>query len=42
MGTPEFAVESLKNLVENNYNVVGVVLCPINLPDADIKFSFRL
>lgn len=25
MGTPEFAVESLKVLVENDYNVVGVV-----------------
>ncbi len=25
MGTPEFAVESLKKLVENGYNVVGVV-----------------
>lgn len=28
MGTPEFAVESLKILVENNYNVVGVVTMP--------------
>ena len=28
MGTPEFAVESLKALVENNYNVVGVVTQP--------------
>jgi len=28
MGTPEFAVESLKVLVENNYNVVGVVTMP--------------
>lgn len=28
MGTPEFAVESLKMLVENNYNVVGVVTMP--------------
>ncbi len=25
MGTPDFAVESLKILVENNYNVVGVI-----------------
>ncbi|MBF1500226.1 MAG: methionyl-tRNA formyltransferase, partial [Prevotella pallens] len=25
MGTPEFAVESLKTLVENGYNIVGVV-----------------
>jgi len=28
MGTPEFAVESLKMLVENNYEVVGVVTMP--------------
>jgi methionyl-tRNA formyltransferase len=28
MGTPEFAVESLRRLVENGYNVVGVVTMP--------------
>jgi methionyl-tRNA formyltransferase len=28
MGTPEFAVESLKILVENDYNVVGVITMP--------------
>jgi len=28
MGTPEFAVPSLKVLIENNYNVVGVVTAP--------------
>ena len=28
MGTPEFAVESLKQLVENDYNVVAVVTMP--------------
>ena len=28
MGTPEFAVESLKALVEGDYNVVGVVTMP--------------
>ena len=28
MGTPEFAVETLKALVENNYNVVGIVTQP--------------
>ena len=28
MGTPEFAVATLKALVENNYNVVGVVTAP--------------
>lgn len=28
MGTPDFAVESLKILVENKYNIVGVVTMP--------------
>ncbi len=28
MGTPDFAVETLQILVENNYNVVGVVTSP--------------
>lgn len=28
MGTPEFAVETLRVLVENNYNVVGVITMP--------------
>lgn len=28
MGTPDFAVESLKALVENHYNVVGVITAP--------------
>ncbi|MBQ1218460.1 MAG: methionyl-tRNA formyltransferase [Bacteroidales bacterium] len=28
MGTPEFAVAPLKNLVENNFNIVGVVTVP--------------
>ena len=28
MGTPDFAVESLKALVEGGYNVVGVVTMP--------------
>lgn len=28
MGTPNFAVEPLKKLVENNYNIVGVVTNP--------------
>ena len=28
MGTPDFAVESLKILVENNYDVVGVITMP--------------
>ena len=28
MGTPDFALESLRQLVENQYNVVGVVTIP--------------
>lgn len=28
MGTPDFAVESLKALLDNNYNVVGVITAP--------------
>ena len=28
MGTPEFAVESLRRLVEGGYNVVGVITMP--------------
>src|SRR5574344_1603659 len=28
MGTPDFAVESLRVLVENDYNIVGVVTMP--------------
>ncbi len=28
MGTPEFAVEPLKQLIENNYTIVGVVTMP--------------
>ena len=28
MGTPDFAVASLKTLVENNYNIVGVITAP--------------
>ncbi len=28
MGTPDFAVTILKHLVENNYNVVGVITAP--------------
>ena len=28
MGTPDFAVESLKALVENNYRVIGVITAP--------------
>lgn len=35
MGTPEFAVESLKALVENGYNVVGSSPLLISLQGGD-------
>src|SRR5690554_6084597 len=38
MGTPAFAVESLKALVENSYNVVGVV----TMPDKPVGRGYRL
>ena len=38
MGTPEFAVESLKALVEKGYNVVGVV----TMPDKPSGRGYRL
>ena len=28
MGTPDFAVASLKSLVENDHNIVGVITAP--------------
>jgi len=28
MGTPDFAVTTLQSLVENNYNIVGVITAP--------------
>ena len=28
MGTPDFAVETLKQLLENNYNIVGIITAP--------------
>ena len=28
MGTPEFAVEPLKTLIDNGYNIVGVITVP--------------
>ena len=44
MGTPEFAVTSLKALVENNYQVVGVITAPdrpsgrgLQLHESDVK-----
>jgi len=40
MGTPEFAVESLKILVENGYNVVGVVTMPDKPAGRGYKVQF--
>src|SRR5690606_29367783 len=44
MGTPEFAVGTLRKLVENNYKVVGVVTAPdkpagrgMQLKQSDVK-----
>ena len=45
MGTPEFAVESLRRLVEGGYNVVGVVTMPDKLrliPTATFQQCSRL
>ena len=28
MGTPEFAVSTLKRLIKKNYNIVGVITAP--------------
>lgn len=39
MGTPEFAVESLKTLVENGYNVVGVITMPDKLAGRGYKLQ---
>ena len=38
MGTPDFAVESLKALVENDYNVVAVV----TMPDKPIGRGYKV
>ena len=38
MGTPDFAVESLKALVEGGYNIVGVV----TMPDKPMDFTASL
>jgi methionyl-tRNA formyltransferase len=40
MGTPDFAVESLKTLVENNYHVVGVVTMPDKAAGRGHKIQF--
>jgi methionyl-tRNA formyltransferase len=40
MGTPEFAVESLRLLVENDYNVVGVITMPDKAAGRGYKVQF--
>jgi len=40
MGTPDFAVESLRILVENNYNVVGVITMPDKVGGRGHKIQF--
>lgn len=37
MGTPEFAVEPLRCLVEGGYNVVGVITMPISRQGEGIR-----
>lgn len=37
MGTPDFAVEALRCLVEGGYNVVGVITMPDKPPAVDTK-----
>ena len=39
MGTPDFAVESLKRLVEGGYNVVAVITMPDNRPAEATKYN---
>ena len=41
MGTPDFATESLKSLVENNFNVVGVVTAPDRPAGRGQKINIR-
>lgn len=40
MGTPEFAVESLKILVENNFNIVAVITAPDRPKGRGQKLAF--
>ena len=40
MGTPDFAVATLKALVENNYNVIGVITSPDKLAGRGRKIKF--
>ena len=40
MGTPNFAVESLKILIKNKYNVVGVITMPDKPAGRGYKVQF--
>ena len=41
MGTPEFAVEPLRCLVEGGYNIAGVITMPwTNRQDVGIRYNF--
>ena len=42
MGTPEFAVEGLRCLVEGGYNIVGVITMPDKPAGRDIRFNILL
>lgn len=42
LGTPEFAVESLRRLVDGGYNIVGVVTMPDKPPEEVTTCSSRL
>lgn len=39
MGTPDFAVASLKKLFDNNYNIVGVITAPDKQAGRGLQFS---
>ncbi|MGL5771756.1 MAG: methionyl-tRNA formyltransferase, partial [Bacteroidales bacterium] len=40
MGTPDFAVESLRALVEGGYNVVGVITMPDKPAGRGMKLQY--
>ncbi|MBO5710842.1 MAG: methionyl-tRNA formyltransferase, partial [Rikenellaceae bacterium] len=40
MGTPDFAVEALRRLVEGGYNVVGVVTMPDKPSGRGLKIQY--
>ena len=40
MGTPEFAVEPLRCLVEGGYNIAGVITMPDKPAGRGIRYNF--